>query len=680
MPHAIGRNPFKIKAASNGDEADIMIYGDIGENWDGDSVEATEFVKQLADLDVSVINARINSYGGSVTDGLAIYNALRRHPAVVHTHNDGIAASISSLIFMAGDVRHAAANSRFMIHAPWAGAIGNSATFREMADELDGWAESMASAYVTDYLPHEVVMAILSDGADHWYSAGEAQGVGFVHNVTEALKVAAKYSINRFTTEPTTPKAATVAAVHQQEQEMPDENHTATAPDSQPQDPINVVDIKAAAEKGAMAKLKARNVRLTTVRSASTSEKVRAVIDEIIRDPEITEDVAFARIQKAAEDTEAEPLNQIPTAHGGMDEGEKAVEGMSNALLARVGAADHDTANPWRGMRLHEIARSCLERSGVNVRGQTPEEFAPKALSRSYAAQTTSDFSVVMENTLHKMVLRGHEAISPTYQRVAKLGDVSDFREWNRLTPGMIGDLDGVDEHGAYKDKALPDAEKQPISASRKGNIVSVTTEVLVNDDLSYVTDLARSLGMAGPITIDRAFYALLEANPTMSDGNALFDAAHGNLAGSGAVPSVATLDAAAIAMSSQTAPGDDAVELDINPDVALVNRALYGTMMEVVNAEYNDEATKYQRKPNRVRGIVSDIVSTSRLSSTTAWYLFASPSISPVIEVVFLNGQRAPRLSMEEDFRTAGLSWRVEMPFGVGAIGYRGGYKNPGA
>jgi ATP-dependent protease ClpP protease subunit len=679
MPHALGRKPFKIKAKAGGDEADVLIYGDIGESWHGESVEATAFVKELADLDVSVITARINSYGGSVTDGLAIFNALRRHKATVHTYNDGISASIASLIFMGGDVRHAAENARFMIHAPWGGVVGNAEHLRDAADELDGWAESMASAYVTDELTYDDVLAVLKDGKDHWYSAAEAEALGIVDNVTEALDIAAKYAQNRYT-RPAKPKAATVAATHQQEPTMPQENTPATASDPQPSTVDNVVDIKAAAERETLAKLKARNERLTTIRKTATNTAVRDAIDDIIRDPSINEDAAFARIEKALADHDAEPLNQVPTVQTGMDEGEKAVEGMTNALLARVGAADHDRANPWRGMRLHEVARSCLERGGVSVRGQTPEEFASLALSRVQAAQTTSDFPVVLENTLHKMVLRGHEAITPTYTRVAKLGDVSDFREWNRLTPGMIGNLDGVDEHGAYRDKALPDAEKQPISASRKGNIISVTPEVLVNDDLSYITDLARQLGMAGNITIDRAFYTLLESNPTMSDGTALFHADHGNLAASGAVPSVTTLDAAAVAMSAQTAPGDDAVELDITPDIALASRTLRGTLIEVINAEFNDEATKYQRKPNRVRGIVSDIVTSSRMTSTTAWYLFADPMISPVIEVVFLNGQRAPRLTMEENFRTAGLSWRVEMPFGVGAIGYRGGYKNDGA
>lgn len=459
---------------------------------------------------------------------------------------------------------------------------------------------------------------------------------------------------------------------------MPKETQ-ATADPAQSTDP-NVVDIQNAAEKKARAEIAARNERLKTIRAMTPDQAVASLITDIIADPAITLDQAFEQIAAKIGENGAEPLNKSSSAIPAADERDKRIDGMTNAMLSRVGAADHDRTNPWRGLRLHEVARVCLEQSGVNTRGMAAEEFAPMALSPVRAAQTTSDFPVVLENTMHKLVLRGFEAQESTYQRICKIGDVTDFRAWNRLVPGMIGNLDGVDEHGAYKDKSLPDAEKNPITATRKGNIISVTPETLVNDDIGYLADLATSFGMAGPRTIDRAVYALLEANPLLSDGVALFASGHGNLAGSGAAPSVTTIDEGGIAMALQTAPGDDAELLDISPDIALVNRALRGTMIEIIGAEFNDDATKNQRKPNRVRNMVSDIVSTGRLSSTTAWYLFANPNIAPVIEVVFLNGQRAPRVVMEEAFRTAGLSWRIEMPFGVGAIDYRGAWKNAGA
>jgi hypothetical protein len=242
----------------------------------------------------------------------------------------------------------------------------------------------------------------------------------------------------------------------------------------------------------------------------------------------------------------------------------------------------------------------------------------------------------------------------------------------------MIGNLDGVNEAGEYRDKVIPDGVKNSIQATRKGNIISITPEVLVNDDTGAITDMARGIGAAGPRTIERAVYALVVANPTLSDGYALFSTQHANLASSGAAPTVALLDSARSAMAIQTAPGEDDEYLDIRPATALVHTSLDGTMKVLVGAEYDPDTANKLQRPNIAKGIVQDIVSSPRLG-TAPWYLFADPLVAPVIEVVFLNGQREPRLVQEEAFRTGGLSWRVEMPFGVGAIDHRGAYKNPG-
>jgi ATP-dependent protease ClpP protease subunit len=107
----------------------------------------TQFVQELNALQVDKITVRINSMGGSVPDGLAIYNAMRRHAAHITVEVDGMAFSIASLIAMGGDTVHMAANALMMIHAPWTVAAGNAAELRQTADTLDTWAAAMASSY-----------------------------------------------------------------------------------------------------------------------------------------------------------------------------------------------------------------------------------------------------------------------------------------------------------------------------------------------------------------------------------------------------------------------------------------------------------------------------------------------------------------------------------------------------
>lgn len=184
---------IKARANASGEQtAEVFIMGDIGESWWGESVAAVDFVKEIAALDVSALTVRINSYGGSVSDGLAIYNALRRHKATVTTAIDGVAMSIASLIAMAGDEVEMAENAILMIHAPWGGLYGNSKEMRDYADVLDKMAGAMATSYAArSGKSIEDMLALLTDGEDHYYTADEALAEGFVTTTTPALAIAA---------------------------------------------------------------------------------------------------------------------------------------------------------------------------------------------------------------------------------------------------------------------------------------------------------------------------------------------------------------------------------------------------------------------------------------------------------------------------------------------------------
>ncbi len=145
---AFKAGPYQIRAAANDETtAEVLIYGDIGESWWGESVDAKSFVENLQEVDADYLTVRINSYGGSVKDGIAIHNAIKRHPAATTVEIDGMAVSIASLIAMAGDTVQMAENAMLMIHAPWSMAVGNAVDMHEMADVLDMHADSMATSY-----------------------------------------------------------------------------------------------------------------------------------------------------------------------------------------------------------------------------------------------------------------------------------------------------------------------------------------------------------------------------------------------------------------------------------------------------------------------------------------------------------------------------------------------------
>jgi len=185
-------------------------------------------------------------------------------------------------------------------------------------------------------------------------------------------------------------------------------------------------------------------------------------------------------------------------------------------------------------------------------------------------------------------------------------------------------------------------------------------------------------LGNAAPRTIEADVYALLASNPVMPDGIALFHADHDNLAASGAVVSVTSIEAARVAMSKQLdISGNDF--LDLSPALWLGPKSFGGQARVVNDAQYDPDTANKLQMPNRVRGLFRDVIDTPRITGTE-WYTFADPNEAPVIEVAFLNGDQEPFLESEQGFDVDGMRLKVRLDYGVAAVDFRGGYKNPGA
>ncbi|MFE0844911.1 head maturation protease, ClpP-related [Streptomyces rochei] len=142
-PPTEAREWYRIRNAASADTAEVIIYDEIGE-W---GVTAKNFIDDLNQVRAGNIDIRLNSGGGSVFEGLAIYQALRRHPANITTYIDGIAASIASIIAMAGDRRVISRNGSMMIHEASGLAAGNAQDMREMADVLNRLSQNLADVY-----------------------------------------------------------------------------------------------------------------------------------------------------------------------------------------------------------------------------------------------------------------------------------------------------------------------------------------------------------------------------------------------------------------------------------------------------------------------------------------------------------------------------------------------------
>ena len=689
--------------------AEIFIYGDIGESWWDETVSARDFVAELQSLDVDAITVRINSVGGSVPDGLAIYNAMRRHKATITTEVDGMAFSIASLIAMGGDTVRMAENAMLMIHAPWAYAAGNAVDLRDMADQLDTWAAAMATSYASKTGDQPGALALLTDGKDHFYTAAESLAAGFIDEVTTALPVSASgmrdLPLSRYRSLPVALQQALSTPV------------AAATPSAPAEDPMkknrfarhvlqNAIGASGAGGEGggsaapvipaassapvaptaaadATAILAADRARRDGIRAQfapfAAGPGVRELQQTCEDDHSITPDAAGSRLL-AHLGTQATPVaGGVSTVE---DEGDKRRAAVSASLIVRAGHGSRDQvaaqgANPYRGMSLLELARASLERGGTSTRSMDKREMVAAAFT-----QSTSDFPVLLTDAMHRILQSSYAVQALTWQRFCKRGTVSDFRAHHRLRVGSLGNLLPKNEVGEYKSVAIPDGEKTSIAAATKGYIINLSREMIINDDLGAFTDQASAMGRAAARTIESDVYALLALNgglgPVLEDGKTLFHADHGNIISPAAAPTTESFQAVRVAMAKQKdISGNDF--LDLRPAVWLGPVGLEATAKLINQAQYEPSTGKNALTPNVSLGMFRDIVGSPRLSGTRH-YAFADVNEAAAIEVAFLDGVESPYMEQEDAFDTDGARFKVRLDYGVGGHDWRGAVTNAGA
>jgi ATP-dependent Clp endopeptidase proteolytic subunit ClpP len=170
-------SPIQIRNSGDG-TVEILVYDEIG-YW---GITAKDFKTALDAINASTINVRINSPGGDVFDGLAIYNSLKAHPATINTFVDGWAASAASFIMLAGDTVSMAENSMAMIHKAWGVGIGNAddmLALNGVLNKIDGQIASMYAAK-TGKDPADCLAAM---AAETWFTADEAREFGLIDSV-----------------------------------------------------------------------------------------------------------------------------------------------------------------------------------------------------------------------------------------------------------------------------------------------------------------------------------------------------------------------------------------------------------------------------------------------------------------------------------------------------------------
>jgi hypothetical protein len=478
-------------------------------------------------------------------------------------------------------------------------------------------------------------------------------------------------------------RAETDAAETQKGKKMPEvntkETASATTPEVTPK--IDEAAIKAAAvetERKRAAGIRAACAKFSQLDVKLADELIASGVDLQTANQKILD--ALVKADKAAPQT----ASQITI---GESEDEKFAKCATDWLLIRSGQAKSagiDTSKldggVCRGMTLLDLAKASLNRAGIKTAGMDRMQIAGRAFTMRTAANTTSDFPVLLENMMYKLLLSAYQTQPDTWSKIAATSSVADFRKNDRLRLGSLGALDPLNEHGEFKNKSINDARKESISIQTKGNIISVTRQTIINDDLNALSRLPTMLGRAAKLSIEVDFYKMLAENgglgPSMNDGKPLFDAAHANI-GTPSALTVAGLDADRVVMATQKDQDGNEI-LDIRPSVLLVPVGL-GSQARLLNtAQYNPDVTGKFQMPNVVVGLFAAVVDTARLTGTRR-YLFADKSIAPTIEVAFLDGMQDPYLESQDGWRIDGTEMKVRFDYGVAPVDYVGAVTNTG-
>lgn len=200
----LSNQSFKfIKNQAN--ETTLYIYDEVG--WYG--VEAQDFANALSELNGEPLTVRISSNGGSVSDGIAIYNMLRDYSGQVTTINDSIAASIASIIFMAGTVRKCAKTASFMTHKPMSSFYGNSDELVAFNAMLEHFNEVLVKAYIQGGVEEGKSRELINSG-NNWFMCDEAVEIGFATEESDAPAMAASVDLTMFDNVPETVLNATL--------------------------------------------------------------------------------------------------------------------------------------------------------------------------------------------------------------------------------------------------------------------------------------------------------------------------------------------------------------------------------------------------------------------------------------------------------------------------------------
>jgi hypothetical protein len=531
-----------------------------------------------------------------------------------------------------------------------------SINYRVYQVELTTGGEKMDEYRCTDWEPFEI--SFVSVPADYLSTVRSATDTN--NSFNEVLIISNKTRNMPEQKEGATPEVKTPAAP------------SAGATDN------NASTVNVENERKAAAKLERDRSAgiLTACRAAGFDQ---AYAETLINDENLSLDQARAAVIDKMAASQSPAPRSATTAHVTDDEQVKERSAVEYALLHRAAPADYKLSQPnnvastlaenFRGVSVLDAARILLNQRGITVNTYGKQELFQRSMS-------TSDFPNLLSNIANKFLRADYQSAQQTFKALAVQQNLPDFKSTNGIQFGGDVVFEEVKEGGEFKYGSLIET-KDSWKLSTYGKLLKFTRQMFINDDLGAFVRIAKRIASGAANNESNVFWAIVSANAALGvDSVALFNSAHGNLAGSGAVISTTTMAAARAAMRKQKGLKNEYIQVTpkyivVGPDQEMAADQLLTNITPNQTGQVN---------PFPGTGLMKIVEPRLNESSATAWYVWADPSTVEGFTYGYLDGNEGLFTETRYGFEVDGIEMKCRQDFAAKSWDYRGVYKNPGA
>jgi hypothetical protein len=428
-------------------------------------------------------------------------------------------------------------------------------------------------------------------------------------------------------------------------------------------------EAKRAAEQAAKLAVETERKRSAEIRQAVRAARMEDSLAMDLIERGVTVDQARAEIiDKLAavdESKETRSQNGVDFQFGGNQSRTRSA--MASALLARLGVQDkNEDAQQFRFMTLQDMCRSALQASGVNTYAMAPMDMVKRAM-------TTSDLPNVFLDAMNKRLLNAYREQPQTFRQLGRKTTANDFKSINAIRMSAAPELLKKNENGEFQHGTWSD-QKETYALATYGRFTKLTREMLINDDLNALDRWMTAFGASAARLESKLIYTdMLLANPTMSDGVALFHATHGNLGTAGAI-STATVGGLRTLLRKQKGLAGE--ELDIQPKYILAGPDQETALNQFLSGEIYS-ATQDGVAPAALRNSIVPIIE-NRVTGNQ-FFVFADYNQIDTFEYCYLNGSEGVYTESEVEFLSGDLKIGARHDFASKFIDWRGVARNNG-